>query len=322
MMKHYSMTEIMNVVAPLFQSGLISEGNRGEFIARIIQVMAYDRAISSQSTLQQVQNDVQNGVQNGVPVESYLNALLGDQAVEGLKNKYLHTNSVDEADRRRIIWDEMMSGTLRFSQLIPVTYKITESDLIQGYNRHNSFLTKNNASGIDMISAVSLKNQRISAMQWSIKNYQSTDMNEFENASIALSAGTSGWAKFIAKEPGIMVEDVDVPYLLMYMNVHPTEQGEVDLLPFAEKEVVSEKKNEKQITTKYLPSPLQIGIGIRGLSPDTFPMLAEDLELYSILSRLAMTRHPVDDFYDFRKAKDRQAYDIIKQMISIGIKGK
>jgi hypothetical protein len=49
------------------------------------------------------------------------------------------------------------------------------------------------------------------------------------------------------------------------------------------------------------------------------PLLKNNEALYLLLERLAQTRHPVDNCYDLRNKRDKEALETVKQILSIGL---
>ncbi|KAG9292749.1 hypothetical protein G9A89_002673 [Geosiphon pyriformis] len=174
---------LVRVLEPLInmmKEGLVEGGYRGEVVARLILLHAWDRACDALPSL--INEESSNWFSRPMPLVSYLKYLLNYKVYCDVICK------MDEDDIKK----KLLKAYIRFNHFVAITYTPRPRHILEALKRGTAFVCKRNQQGTDLIiplvmnigihGHMSLEN--ISYVLVSVKNYQkSADNNYFNNAT-------------------------------------------------------------------------------------------------------------------------------------------
>jgi hypothetical protein len=137
------LTVMLGKMLVYFRSNFIDSGERSEYIARLVSILAADKV---SKRLPKFLNMFTYN--RPISCEDYLKELVGDHLQSILA---IHEKSFSNVD-----WRRFLSGKLFFTHYIGCNYTPTLADLAEFFKRGAAVLCKTNQAGVDMIIPVLL----------------------------------------------------------------------------------------------------------------------------------------------------------------------
>lgn len=211
--------EILGSMLPYIHEGIVERGARGELVARILFLLAWDRACKNATSKYEPQF-----------------AIFGDYTVLYTRHivvrEFLHSladkHQFDDALKGQIdqeVMERFLKGRVFFTQFTSVTRIVQRSELIDFYERGVAILCEHNQAVVDMTIPVRLCQDDMSCILVQVHNYTHSYGN-YKWASLAVRLKSAG-----------LLELADYPYLSLYLQLgHKT--GKVYNLKYEKHHVV------------------------------------------------------------------------------------
>jgi hypothetical protein len=198
------LVRVLDPLINMMKEGLVEGGYRGEVVARLILLHAWDRACGPLQPLNDEESS--NWFSRPMPLVRYLMYLLTYKVYCEVISKMSEDN----------IKKRLLKAYIRFNHFVAITYTPHPRHILEALKRGTAFVCKRNQQGSDLIiplvldigihDPITLDN--ISYVLVSVKNYQkSTDTNYSNNATSMNSPSNVG----IEQLPTL-------PFLSLYMQ--------------------------------------------------------------------------------------------------------
>jgi hypothetical protein len=256
--------EILSPMLPYVREGIVDGGARGELVARILFLMAWDRACKNDTSEYKprftIFGDHKVLYTRPLVVREFLHSLADKDQFDVALN-----GQIDQKEMERFL-----KGRVFFTHFTSVTYSVKRSDLIDFYERGVAILCKRNQAAVDMIIPVRLCQDDMSYILVQVRNYTHSD-GKYKLASLELRPENAD----LSEEPA------DYPYLALYLQLGykigrvrnlKNMKNDRDATQGARREASGSKDSESD------RDPFQMIIGLFSLMPAVYPCLRDEVK--------------------------------------------
>ena len=245
----------VRTIIDLSKKGMVLAGVRGEIVARILIIFAWDKATAG-LPIQSVP----------ISVERFLGAFIKWEKFTGAFGKF---------DGPKNALTKFSKGAIFCTHFTSVNYAVKRDMLWSFFYRGAAITCKRNQRAIDLIIPVLLEGGCMSFILIQVKNYASSPGTPVQD-STSMTPGNCG----IDEE-----EDVKYPYLTLYMSLRGYKKPAIKSL-LDEPGYIFSLNYLMLINSKSKSQDSRISAGLYMIDPEVYPFLEDQKNLVGALNEL------------------------------------
>lgn len=211
LMRHENVfRKLLNFLLDALHTGYVEPGYRGELVARLLLMIAWDQATGSRGLSSSLNLEnlgyMKEFVSQPIRVKDFLTSLFGQDN---------YNNNIQDLPQK------FTDGLLAFTHFIPLTYTPTQIELRSLFIRFAAVICKRNQAGVDLILPVLLDwdgSNTISLNSMSYFLIQIKNWNQFYDDDWPASATSKLSKEYVFKGSSI-TEEKSNPYLSLYLQL-------------------------------------------------------------------------------------------------------